>query len=91
MKRGLVAVIIFFSVMCPVCADSEGRWEFHSELDLPLGLKAGAEYRFTDQFGLPGARVCVSYLMEKGHRQSNSLHIQHTPPLAGGVVDSFRK
>jgi hypothetical protein len=28
------------------------RWSFHSELDLFLGLRAGAEYAFSDSFGL---------------------------------------
>jgi len=41
--------------MCPVGADSEEWWEFHSELDMLIWLKAGAEYRFTDHFGLRGS------------------------------------
>jgi len=42
-----------------------GPWSFHSEVDLFLGLKAGAEYRFDETWGLRGCiGICaISPLM----------------------------
>lgn len=58
MKRILSAfllVLIFLPSLSAQEEEETERWSFHSEFDLFLALKAGAEYRFSDLFGLRGA------------------------------------
>jgi hypothetical protein len=38
-----------------LAAEDRSSWSFHSELDLYLSLKAGAEYQFSDHFGIRGS------------------------------------
>ncbi|MBN2051139.1 MAG: hypothetical protein JW760_11875 [Spirochaetales bacterium] len=55
MKRIFFTVILFITLSFSVSAESDGWWEFHSEFDLYISLKAGAEYHYNDSFGLRGS------------------------------------
>jgi hypothetical protein len=55
-------IVMFLSAMVVAAPAEESRptWSFHSELDMFLGLKAGAEYHFSDSIGIRGALgVCI--------------------------------
>ena len=52
--RILIILLIFFLVQ-GIFAEPAGSWEFHAEMDMYLSIKAGAEYHFTDTFGLRGS------------------------------------
>jgi hypothetical protein len=69
MKKGfcsafpsILALSLILCALAPVRAEdapapsraSTSRWSFHSELDLFLGLRAGAEYAFSDASGMRG-------------------------------------
>ena len=50
--------LFFLFAPSPIGAESaqtEATWSFHSEVDLFLGLKAGAEYRLSEHWGLGGS------------------------------------
>jgi hypothetical protein len=51
-----IALILALAALGPSPAGAEepGPWSFRSELDLYLGLKAGAEYRLSDSLGVRG-------------------------------------
>jgi hypothetical protein len=54
----ILATIIIFAPS--LSAEEQHRWSFHSEMDLYLGLKVGAEYRISDDWGLRGSiGACV--------------------------------
>lgn len=53
-KRLLAALAFVLALASRPIAAEHSPWSFHSELDLFLGLKAGAEYSFSDSFGLRG-------------------------------------
>jgi hypothetical protein len=59
----LFIVIVLLSAFVGVAAlpgQSRTTWSFHSELDMFLALKVGAEYQFSDSFGMRGTLgVCV--------------------------------
>jgi hypothetical protein len=56
-------VIVLLSAFVGVTAfpgQSRTTWSFHTELDMFLALKAGAEYQFSDSFGIRGTLgTCV--------------------------------
>ena len=63
-----LALALALAGLSPLCAEEAPQspaakpsaWNFHSELDLYMGLKAGAEYRFNDSLGLRGSvGVCL--------------------------------
>ena len=56
LSRALVApLLLALLVAARAGAEEESRWSFHSELDLFLGLKAGAELRFPGDWGIRGS------------------------------------
>jgi hypothetical protein len=58
----LLLMLSFAAWAPPVSAASpeEGGFSFHAEVDLYLGIKAGAEYWFSDGWGLRGtAGICA--------------------------------
>ncbi len=62
MKRTIIIVVILFvfSGSAAFAAEAPCPWSFQSEFDLYLSLKAGAEYRFSDHFGIRGTLgACV--------------------------------
>ncbi len=62
MKKLLIVWVLLFALLGsgPLFAGSWSPWSFQSELDLYLGVKAGAEYQFSDLFGVRGtAGVCI--------------------------------
>ena len=54
MKKSLFTVVLMVLLVLSLNAAPAGYWSFHSELDLALGLKAGAEYRL-NSFGIRGS------------------------------------
>jgi hypothetical protein len=52
MTKILCVIAAFALSVTAAQAEESSRWSFHAELDLFLGLKAGAEYRLSDSIGL---------------------------------------
>ena len=64
MKRFWIAFLVLcvscFTLAADEVEESNHPWAFHSEFGLYLDLKAGAEYRFSDLFGVRGSLgVCL--------------------------------
>jgi hypothetical protein len=53
-RPALLALALAVISLQSLFAQSPKPWSFHSELDLFLGLKAGAEYRISDDWGIRG-------------------------------------
>ncbi|MFA6506032.1 MAG: hypothetical protein WCT14_08035 [Treponemataceae bacterium] len=55
-KKSLMLPSAFFALFIMTAAAQEKKpWSFHAEIDVFLGLKAGAEYRVSDFFGVRGS------------------------------------
>jgi len=55
LKRFVAIALVLSCSGWSLYAEEYPRWDFHSELDLYLGLKAGTECRISDHFGIRGS------------------------------------
>jgi len=72
----LIALVSILAVGRLEAGEKAVPWSFHTELDLYLGMKAGAEYRFSDLFGIRGsAGICL--INPLGHFAYNLVGVFH--------------
>lgn len=85
----LALAMILGAAQGALCEEGTGRqatqspWSFHSELDLFLGLKAGAEYSFSDAFALRAtAGACLISPLKMSY---TIVGISHLMPRGSGL------
>jgi hypothetical protein len=81
------AVLAALCGMLPAAAGAQSPWSVHGRVDaFAFSLKAGAEYGFTDRFGLSGSiGVCVINPLMLTYAATGVSHLM--PPDRGLQVD----